>query len=211
MRKQLKQLRKALNEVADLGNAVAVLGWDQETYMPKGSVADRSCQLATLSRVAHLKATSARLGKLLDFLEPKRGNLDPDSDDARLVKVAARNFHKMVKVPAAFVAEMTKTASEAQHAWAEARERSDFPRFRPWLERVVTMKRRYAEFFAPFDHVYDPLLDDYEPGLKTADGRTMLLHQGAKSFEIWTGRQAPVEIMRHALEQAVIARSGEKP
>ncbi len=48
-------------------------------------------------------------------------------------------------------------------------------------------------------------------GLKTADGRTMLLYQGAKSFEIWTGRQAPVEIMRHALEQAVIARSGVKP
>jgi len=169
MRKQLKQLRKALNEVADLNNAIAVLGWDQETYMPGGAVADRSCQLSTLSRVAHLKATSSRIGKLLDFLEPKADHLEPDSDDARLLKVAGRNFRKMVKVPAAFVAEMTKTASEAQHAWAEARERSDFPRFLPWLERIVAMKRRYAEFFAPFDHIYDPLLDDYEPGLKTAD------------------------------------------
>ena len=29
-------------------------------------------------------------------------------------------------------------------------------------------KRRYAELFAPYDHVYDPLLDEYEPGMKTA-------------------------------------------
>ena len=64
-----------------------------------------------------------------------------------------------------------------------------------------------------YDTIYKktPLLQHAEAaGLKTADGRTMLLHQGAKSFEIWTGRQAPVEIMRHALEQAVIAGSGQK-
>ena len=64
-----------------------------------------------------------------------------------------------------------------------------------------------------YDTIYKktPLLQHAEAaGLKTADGRTMLLYQGAKSFEIWTGRQAPVEIMRHALEQAVIARSGAK-
>ena len=64
-----------------------------------------------------------------------------------------------------------------------------------------------------YDTIYKktPLLRYAETaGLRTADGRTMLLHQGAKSFEIWTGRQAPVEIMRHALEQAVTAGNGEK-
>lgn len=40
-------------------------------------------------------------------------------------------------------------------------------------------------------------------GTPVADGRTMLLHQGARSFEIWTGLKAPVEIMRQALEQAI--------
>ena len=29
------------------------------------------------------------------------------------------------------------------------------------------MRREYSEFFAPYTHIYDPLLDDYEPGLKT--------------------------------------------
>lgn len=42
-----------------------------------------------------------------------------------------------------------------------------------------------------------------EKGLQTADGRTMLLHQGARSFEIWTGRKPDVAAMRQALDTAL--------
>ncbi len=54
-----------------------------------------------------------------------------------------------------------------------------------------------------FDTIYKntPLLQWMQAhGSKTADGRGMLLHQGARSFEIWTGQKAPVEVMRNALE-----------
>src|SRR3989440_8983225 len=37
---------------------------------------------------------------------------------------------------------------------------------------------------------------------RSAEGRSMLLYQGAASFEIWTGRPAPVDVMRAALERA---------
>lgn len=40
---------------------------------------------------------------------------------------------------------------------------------------------------------------------RSAEGRAMLLHQGAASFEIWTGRQAPLETMRAALQHAAEA------
>jgi hypothetical protein len=36
-------------------------------------------------------------------------------------------------------------------------------------------------------------------GARWADGRCMLLHQGALAFELWTGRQAPVEVMRETI------------
>ena len=36
-----------------------------------------------------------------------------------------------------------------------------------------------------------------------ADGRGMLLHQGCRSFTLWTGREAPVEAMREALAQGL--------
>jgi shikimate dehydrogenase len=38
-----------------------------------------------------------------------------------------------------------------------------------------------------------------ERGLPCADGWTVLLHQGAAAFEAWTGRPAPVQVMRAAL------------
>jgi len=40
-------------------------------------------------------------------------------------------------------------------------------------------------------------------GCECADGRGMLLHQGARSFELWTGREAPLEVMRSALDEAI--------
>ena len=42
-----------------------------------------------------------------------------------------------------------------------------------------------------------------EAGAKVSNGLSMLLHQGAKSFEIWTKRKAPLAVMRRALRAAV--------
>lgn len=39
-------------------------------------------------------------------------------------------------------------------------------------------------------------------GAKAVNGLGMLLHQGARSLEIWTGKAAPVEVMRSALERS---------
>jgi shikimate dehydrogenase len=43
----------------------------------------------------------------------------------------------------------------------------------------------------------------HQGGARAANGLGMLLHQGAKAFEVWTGRPAPVDAMRRALEQKV--------
>ena len=40
-------------------------------------------------------------------------------------------------------------------------------------------------------------------GLKAAAGTAMLLHQGARALELWTGKTAPVEVMRKALDAAL--------
>jgi len=56
-----------------------------------------------------------------------------------------------------------------QMAWEEAKAADDFEIFRPHLEQLVQLRRDYANFFKPYDHVYDPLLDDFEPGMKTSE------------------------------------------
>jgi len=59
-----------------------------------------------------------------------------------------------------------------------------------------------------YDLVYNPektklVKMAQEKGIKASGGLGMLLYQGAKSFELWTGKPAPVEIMRKALSSAL--------
>jgi shikimate dehydrogenase len=65
-----------------------------------------------------------------------------------------------------------------------------------------------AQTRAVYDMIYRPaetalLKAAKTAGCKTANGLGMLLHQGAKAFEIWTGKTAPLNVMRRALEENI--------
>jgi len=166
---KLTRLKMILHEYTDLANVAMLLNWDMQTYMPVGGSKGRGNQNATINRLAHEKLTAPEVGQLLEDLESYAAGLDPDSDDARLIKVTARLYEKRTKVPGDLVAEFAQVSSEAHPVWEKARREDDFPSFQPYLEKLVDLRRSYAALFAPYDHVYDPLLDDFEPRLKTAD------------------------------------------
>lgn len=153
----------------DLDKVSALLDWDQQTNMPPGGAEDRGYHIATIETLMHKKFTSDEIGRLLEELKPYAEQLDPDSDDARLIQVTSQEYEKRVKVPAEFVGEFAQVTTLANRDWEQAREQSNFEKFRPSLEKVVELRRRYASFFAPYNHVYDPLLDDYEPGMTTVE------------------------------------------
>jgi carboxypeptidase Taq len=169
MEQKIQQLRTLLKEISDLNYISALLGWDQQTYMPPGGAEARGNQLALIGRLAHERATSTELGKLLDELKPYAAGLDIDSDDARLIKVTKRDFDKATRVPSSHIVTFAKVTTLAQQAWMEAREKSDFSIFRPHLEKIVELRQEYAAFFPDFEHPYDALLDDFEPGMKTEE------------------------------------------
>jgi len=169
MSQKLDQLKEIIGEVADLNSALSLLSWDQQTYMPPGGSEARGQHLATIGKIAHQKATSPQVGELLQGLKEELDGRDPDSDEAALVRVAARDYDKAVRVPPEFVAEHAVVTSKAFEAWHAARANARFEIFRPHLEKVVELVKRYITFFPPADHPYDVLLDDYEPGMKTAD------------------------------------------
>jgi carboxypeptidase Taq len=167
--KNLQLLKTLLAEISDIYRATAVLGWDQQTYMPPGGAENRGHQLATLQQIAHTKLVSDEMGRLLDELAPYAAQLDPTSFDACQIRVARRDYNKEAKLPLEWVAEFAMATTVAYEAWAKARAENNFSVFQPHLERLLELGHRYAEFFAPYDHVYDPLVDIFEPGLKTAD------------------------------------------
>lgn len=169
MENKIKELKDYCAQIADLTHAGAVLEWDQQCYMPPGGAEERSEIMATLALIGHTKLTAPEMGKMLEEVAPYIATLDPDSDEARLVKVTRRAYEKAAKLPPEYVTEWSKTTSEAFNVWVKARQKNDFASFAPHLKHIIELRRQYADFFAPYDHIYDPLLDDFEPGLKTAD------------------------------------------
>ncbi len=167
MSEKLDRLKEILAEVSDINHAASVLGWDQQVNMPPGGGEARGQHLATLGKIAHEKSTSDEVGKLLDDLKQELAGAD--SDDAALVRVAARNYDKATRVPSEFVSEQAVVTTAAFEAWVAAKGKSDFSSFQPHLEKVMDLMRKYVSFFPPTDHPYDVLLDDYEPGMKTAE------------------------------------------
>lgn len=169
MQEKLEQLKSILAEVEDLQKSAALLEWDQQCYMPEGGSAPRSYQLSTLQSVAHQKFTSDTVGELLEALEQAAQDLAPDSNEARLIQVTRRQYDKLTRVPSPWVAEFFETIGRAYKIWEQARTEDDFARFEPSLKKIVELRRQYASYFQPYEHVYDPLLDDFEPGMKTRE------------------------------------------
>ena len=64
MSEKLDQLKEKLGEVADIGRAASVLGWDQQVNMPPRGNEARGQQLATLSKIAQEKFITDEISTL---------------------------------------------------------------------------------------------------------------------------------------------------
>jgi carboxypeptidase Taq len=167
--------------------------------MPPAGAEARAEQVATLARIEHERLVSDELRRLSEEAATQVEGLAFEADDASLVRVARRELEKARRVPAELRAEITRTCSLAEHAWVDAKEASDFPAFLPHLERIVDLKRRYAECFEGFEgfeRAYDALLDDFEPGMTTGQVAAVLdeLREGIRPLVAkLDGRGHPVD------------------
>ncbi len=174
------ELIRRLRELATLASCSAVLGWDEQTYMPSGGAAHRGNQMALLAGLQHERATDPRVGELLASVEGSALTAEPDSVEAANIRELRRSYDRKTKLPRALVEELARTTSMAQPEWVAARAASDFARFRPWLEKIVQLKRQESACLVggptatdgaagAAGSAYDPLLDEYEPGARSTD------------------------------------------
>jgi carboxypeptidase Taq len=164
------ELLQRHRETAVLRSCANLLEWDAETLMPPGGAELRSQQLGLLAGLAHERATDPRLAELLAAADA--AGCDPEGDEAAILKDMRRTYERQVLLPRRLVEETARTVSLAHQEWVEARKANDYGRFRPWLEKVVALKRETAEVLLPATPggtLYDALLDDYEPGARSRD------------------------------------------
>ncbi len=158
-----------LKEISLLAYTAAVLGWDEQTQLPRNAANYRGDQLSLLAKLVHERLVAPKLGDLLSSLKASPLPGAADSDAAVNVRQTRRVVDRARKMPSSLVQELARVAVVAQHAWVEARKNSDFAAFAPMLEQMIGLKKQQAACLGPTAHPYDALIDEYEPG-ETAAG-----------------------------------------
>ncbi len=166
---KVQQLKAHLADVVHLNQAAALLGWDQQVMMPTGGTEARAEQLATLGKISHEMFVSDTTGKLLQAAEGEVKGLSLEDDNAALVRVVRHDFDLATRVPTRLVEEIVRTTSLAHETWAKARMAGKFADFAPVLEKIFDLMRQQAQALGYQDRMYDALLDQYEPNMKTRD------------------------------------------
>ena len=162
-------LLERLGRIMDLRAAESLLDWDQQTMMPPRAAHLRARQRETVVAIAHELFVAEETGRLLRTLESYERSLDPDSNEAGIIRVTRRDYEKELRVPTALRAEMAHAESAAVAAWEAAGLAKDFALFRPAMKRNFDLRRRYVACFDGVDDPYDVVLGDYEYGTTTAD------------------------------------------
>lgn len=168
MDSKLEKLKEYLTEINDLKATLAVLSWDQMTFMPTGGAESRGRQMATLERLSHEKFIAPVLGKVLDDLQPLLSELPPESEDAALIRATTRDYQQAIKIPPSFAAEFSEHTSKTYEAWNRARQEHNFNIVEALLEKTLEYSRRMADFYTGYQHIADPLIDQLDEGMTVA-------------------------------------------
>ncbi len=174
MKTGLAELGEWVASIEDVRRACSVLDWDRSTFMPTLGAEQRMEQLGTLERIAHERLTSDHMGELLDAAAADLDGLAPDSVEARLVSETRRLFEKERQVPVELAVARNRASSDGYKIWVAARERDDFTRFKPALERNFELTRDYIACFDSYADPYDVVLEDFAPDMVTAQVGALL-------------------------------------
>jgi carboxypeptidase Taq len=142
-----------------LGDANMVLSWDQEVMMPEGGTPARSKQRGAISAVAHDILVDDDVAENLDALD----DADLPAEEAAVVREIRRQHKRKARVPTDLVTEISEATSDAHPVWQEAKADDDWDAFAPTVERLLDLKREYAEHIDASADTYEVLFADYEP------------------------------------------------
>jgi carboxypeptidase Taq len=164
-----QDLERRFRRLSLISDASGFLAWDRAAIMPRGGADSRAEQLTELGILRHEMMADPGMSDSLDAAEADNDALD--SWQRANVSAMRRKWRHANAVPADLHEALSRAGLRCEMTWREARPANDFGAIRPLLETVIDLVRETArvkgEAFgcAP----YDALLDQFEPGLRSAD------------------------------------------
>jgi len=164
-----ESLVEKFHRIGVIGDAIAILHWDQATMMPEGSASQRAEQLATLNVLRHEILIKNDICELLD--KSLSIQVEKNSWELANLREMKRIHENATALPVDLVNAQSRANARCEMEWRGARKDDDYPRLLPALEEVLKLVREVAmaKSEALGMSLYDALLDTYEPGAKSKD------------------------------------------
>ncbi|WP_170007102.1 carboxypeptidase M32 [Bacillus fonticola] len=156
--------KKLDEKLSHYGNILGLVNWDARTKAPKKGRGLFAKARGTLAEEVFALSTSEQMGQFLARLREKDAQTELAQEERAAVRERAKSYERSKKVPPELNKEYVLLSSNANQAWEQAREENNFEAYRPYLEKMVDLQRKFAELYGYGDHPYDALLADYEPG-----------------------------------------------
>jgi len=162
------KLEKRFNRLGLLEEAGGILHWDSAAIMPSGAAGARGEQVAELKALSHGILVDPETG---DLIEAASQEPELDAWQKSNIDLIRRRWLRATVIPEDLVVALSKACSESETVWREARASADFEMIRPYTETVLALVRETGSAVAEkLDlSLYDALLDQFEPGAKSAE------------------------------------------
>lgn len=168
MSNTFENFKEYLEKISKHNQVLSLLFWDIETTMPKNGFERHSDALTYFSTENFKLTTSEELIGYLDELTKPEEFDKLDSDWKFIVKKMKKECEEAARIPEDFYTEYVKKQSEAEFAWKQAKNASDYSIFEPHLQTLIDMNAKMIEYTHPGEETYDAMLNQYEEGMDSA-------------------------------------------
>ena len=163
----IEKLDKLEKAAYALGHAQSILNVDGDTVAPKNSWKGRGKALAYLGELMYKQLVNPETGEVLEtVLQHKE---ETDEVTFRRAEVMKESYDNLHVLPLDEYVAWQELTNESSAVWHDAKEKSDWDMFAPYLEKIIAARQRFASLKDPAKPAYDVLLDEYEKGAVMAD------------------------------------------
>ena len=146
--------------------ARTILSLDGATAAPRQSVRGRERTMGYLSGELYRLTVTGENRAALETILANPGEVDAVT--LRRAEKQKEELDDMTRIPMEEYVAFERLCTEAEAVWHEAKEKSDYPAFAPYLARLIDYQRRFAQRKDDTRAPYDVLLDTYEKGASMA-------------------------------------------
>jgi carboxypeptidase Taq len=163
---------KTIQKIHHLEGIKALLDWDSQVYMPDAGASVKADHLELVSVLLHKEVTHPDLEREAEALLVATPVSDhPDHINA---KTLLKTITREKKLSEDFVAKRSKLHTETFHLWQKAKQEKNYSLVKNNLIKIFATAQEEAHLVGFQEHMYDALLDQYEPGGRVSWVRPLL-------------------------------------